>query len=118
MKFWMKYRRGTSASAGRWEWKMLWALTKEEADEEAQSFTSELNDSYYWSEHHRGVEWHVTTEAPKHVVAHEIENAAQQFEAVQEKLKRLHTEIGTAEECECHSGGSCYCEVCGRLIKK
>lgn len=118
MKYWVKYRRSSSASAGHWGWRMLWSLTEAEANEEAESIANELNDSFWWSEHHRGVEWHVVTEAPKHIIATAIEDTASRLTAMQEKLKRLHLENETAKECVCHSDGSCYCDICGKLIKK
>lgn len=120
MKYWVKYRRGSSASAGNWEWKMLYSDTLEGAEEEAQELANEIHAEYQWSEHHRSVEWHVLTKAPKHVVEARLTGTKASIERMQRAVIRLEEEAAVAKECECvgEQEYSCYCKHCGRTLRK
>ena len=120
MKYWVKYRRGSSASAGNWEWKMLYSEALADAEEEAKELASEINESYYWSEHHRGVEWHVLTEAPKWVVASALHSTENVITNAEINLVRLQLELRSAKECECigEREYSHRCMHCGRTLKR
>lgn len=120
MKYWLKYRRNSSASAGNWEWKMLYSDAFEEAKSETEELANEINESYYWSEHHRGVEWEILTEAPKHVVEKFLISAKHKIDSLMLDIVRLEGEATTSNECECtgKSEHSSYCDICGRILKK
>jgi len=120
MNYWMKHRRGTSASAGHWEWVLLGSSTEEDAKSDAEEIAAEINNSYYWSEHHRGVTWEVTTAAPKHIVEGHLNSAKNRIEKLKADVISLEADVATAKECVCvgEKEYSCYCMHCGRTLKR
>lgn len=74
----------------------------------------------HWSEHHRGVEWEIEIEAPKHIVEAWLKGTISAIERLNDSLIRLAEEAKTAKECECvgkHEYSS-SCKICGRTLKK
>jgi hypothetical protein len=116
----MKHRRRTSASAGSWEWVLLGSSTEEGAKSDAEEIAAEINSSHYWSEHHRGVTWEVTTEAPKHVIEGRLNAFKSRLVSLNADIISLEADVANAKECECvgEKEYSCCCMHCGRVLKK
>lgn len=68
--WWVKYRVKSSASKGEWQWKPLYMETasRPEARAAAVMALESIGEMHNWSEHYRGIDFHVYEIAPEEVV--------------------------------------------------
>ena len=100
---WIRYRHNTSSSAGRWEYAEVHkseiprGVKKGKRGGYEESYpcpevVSDLDESYSWSEHHRGIEWETipNSKVPRGIVENRIKNLKAKLIATEEAIKRMN----------------------------
>ncbi len=85
---WLKYRVGTSANNGDWEWKYIASTDQDWVD----TYLAEIEEEHNWSEHFRGIEHEVLTTAPRKILDDEIDRTRNKVGWLKSKLKQLEEE--------------------------
>lgn len=99
---WVRFRRGTSASAGTWNWREFEFpedISKSRTKMESyfgKHYVSEIEDPYAcMSEHHRGYEWQVLP-IPKEFLIGRLKGAKEAVANARARVKRIEEEIKIA----------------------
>lgn len=97
---WVRYRVGTSASKGEWQWFDLGAVEPGQADLVVEQLRQEKVMEWEWSDHFRGVEVGKPVDVPpRWVLIDAIEANDCAFKAAEEKARQLDEELARCPPC-------------------
>lgn len=72
---WVRYKQKFADGGESWDWLFLGGMDKARAELHVKELAHEWRDEYNWSDHYRGVEWHLEETAPREVVEKALREA-------------------------------------------
>ena len=93
---WLKYRRGTSSSAGTWQYKFLG--NNNPGGFNVEGFIEDLNNEYRWSEHHRGYEYYLCWFPPEDVLKRQLDGIKFEIKRLKNRAKIFSEQLKTLKD--------------------